>query len=55
MVSGGLSIGLALSGAFGWMVNVGDWGWLIGAGSGALIYRAASRMGTSASPVGETV
>jgi len=55
MVSGSLSIGLALSGAFGWMVNVGDWGWLIGAGSGALIYRAASRMGTSASPVGETV
>ena len=37
-LSGALSIGLALSGAFGLMVNVGDWGWLIGAVAGAILY-----------------
>jgi NCS1 family nucleobase:cation symporter-1 len=42
-VSGVLAIGLALAGAFGLMLNVGDWGWLIGASSGALIYVALSR------------
>ena len=35
-----LSIGLALLGAYGLIVNVGDWGWLIGAGSAGIIYRA---------------
>ncbi len=35
-----ISIGLALLGAYGAMFNVGDWGWLIGAGAGALFYRA---------------
>jgi NCS1 family nucleobase:cation symporter-1 len=51
--SGLLSIGLALAGAFGWMFNVGDWGWLIGAASGALLYLAPPgrlRVGSS-SPV----
>ncbi len=34
-LSGLLSIGLSLSGAFGLMFNVGDWGWAIGAIAGA--------------------
>lgn len=38
-LSGVLSIGLALLGAYGLMFNVGDWGWLIGASASALIYR----------------
>jgi nucleobase:cation symporter-1, NCS1 family len=37
-----LSIGLALFGAYGLIFNVGDWGWLIGAATGALVYRALS-------------
>ena len=37
-LSGALSISLALSGAAGLMVNVGDWGWLIGAVAGAILY-----------------
>jgi nucleobase:cation symporter-1, NCS1 family len=41
--AGVLSIGLALLGAYGMIFNVGDWGWLIGAGTGALVYRALSR------------
>jgi nucleobase:cation symporter-1, NCS1 family len=41
-ISGVLSIGLSLAGAYGLMFNVGDWGWLIGAGVGALAYRALS-------------
>src|ERR1700712_3520292 len=40
--AGVLSIGLALLGAYGVIFNVGDWGWLIGAASGALFYRALS-------------
>ncbi len=39
VLSGTLSIGLALLGAYGVMFNVGDWGWLIGAAGGAIIYR----------------
>jgi NCS1 family nucleobase:cation symporter-1 len=42
-LSGALSIGLALSGAYGLVFNVGDWGWLIGAGAGALFYRGLFR------------
>ncbi len=38
-VSGALSIGLSLFGAYGLIPNVGDWGWLIGAATGALVYR----------------
>lgn len=38
LVSGALSIGLSLAGAFGLMVNVGDWGWLIGSLAGGLLY-----------------
>ena len=41
-VSGTLSIGLALLGAYGLIPNVGDWGWLIGAVAGAVLYRALS-------------
>jgi NCS1 family nucleobase:cation symporter-1 len=39
-LSGVLSIGLALLGAFGVIFNVGDWGWLIGSTAGALSYIA---------------
>lgn len=41
-VSGLLSIGLSLAGAFGLVFNVGDWGWLIGAVAGAVLYRLLS-------------
>jgi NCS1 family nucleobase:cation symporter-1 len=51
VVSGALSIGLALAGAFGLMFNVGDWGWLIGSAAGALAYMAAQRTGAVALPV----
>ena len=44
LLSGGLAIGLALAGAFGLMTNVGDWGWLIGAASGAVLQVALSRL-----------
>ena len=44
-VSGALSIGLSLLGAYGLMFNVGDWGWLIGASAGALVYRGLSGQG----------
>src|SRR5271170_2278962 len=40
--SGFLSIGLALLGAYDYIINVGDWGWLIGAGAAGLVYRALS-------------
>ncbi len=40
--SGVLSIGLSLLGAYGLIFNVGDWGWLIGAIAGVLIYRGLS-------------
>ena len=49
-LSGALSIGLSLLGAYGAMFNVGDWGWLIGASAGALIYRGLSGQGTSLAP-----
>ena len=42
-LSGALSIGLSLAGAFGLMFNVGDWGWLIGSAAGAICYVAVSR------------
>jgi len=42
-VAGVVSIGLALLGAYGVMVNVGDWGWLIGAVLGGILYLAAAR------------
>jgi NCS1 family nucleobase:cation symporter-1 len=37
-----LSIGLALAGAYDLILDVGDWGWLIGAVAAALLYRALS-------------
>jgi nucleobase:cation symporter-1, NCS1 family len=42
-ISGALSIGLSLLGAFGIIFNVGDWGWLIGSVAGAAIYVAVSQ------------
>jgi NCS1 family nucleobase:cation symporter-1 len=49
-ISGALSIGLSLLGAYGVIFNVGDWGWLIGASTGALIYWGLSgRRGSFAS------
>ena len=42
-ISGVLSIGLSLLGAYGVIFNVGDWGWLIGASAGALVYRGLSQ------------
>lgn len=41
-LAGALSIGLALLGAYKVIFNVGDWGWLIGALAGAIIYVAFS-------------
>ena len=41
--SGLVSIGLALLGSYGVILNVGDWGWLIGACLGGLLYLAAMR------------
>jgi len=42
-IAGVVSIGLALLGAYGIIVNVGDWGWLIGASLGGLAYLGAVR------------
>jgi nucleobase:cation symporter-1, NCS1 family len=50
-ISGALSIGLSLAGAYGLMFNVGDWGWLIGASAGALVYRGLSAPGRSLTAV----
>jgi NCS1 family nucleobase:cation symporter-1 len=41
--SGFVSIGLSLLGAYAVIPNVGDWGWLIGAALGALLYVALMR------------
>jgi nucleobase:cation symporter-1, NCS1 family len=41
--SGFVSIGLSLLGAYAVIPNVGDWGWLIGAALGALLYTALMR------------
>jgi NCS1 family nucleobase:cation symporter-1 len=40
VLSGALSMGLALLGAYGSPINVGDWGWLIGACAAAAAYKA---------------
>jgi NCS1 family nucleobase:cation symporter-1 len=42
-LSGFVSIGLSLLGAYAVIPNVGDWGWLIGAVLGALLYTALMR------------
>jgi NCS1 family nucleobase:cation symporter-1 len=42
-IAGAVSIGLSLLGAYGIILNVGDWGWLIGAVLGATVYLAAAR------------
>jgi len=41
--SAAVSIGLSLAGAFGAITHVGDWGWLIGACLGALLYMVLMR------------
>jgi NCS1 family nucleobase:cation symporter-1 len=41
--SGVVSIGLALLGSYGMILNVGDWGWLIGATLGGVFYLAVLR------------
>ena len=46
-VSASLSIGLSLLGAYGVIFNVGDWGWLIGASTGALVYRGLTGQGAT--------
>ncbi len=51
-LSGALSIGLALCGAYGLVFNVGDWGWLIGASAGAVVYRGLSGSGQPAMAIG---
>jgi NCS1 family nucleobase:cation symporter-1 len=43
-IAGVVSIGLALLGAYGVILNVGDWGWLIGAALGGIVYLAAARV-----------
>jgi nucleobase:cation symporter-1, NCS1 family len=42
-VAGSISIGLSLLGAYGVITSIGDWGWLIGASLGALLYTALMR------------
>ena len=49
-LSGLLSIGLSLFGAFGLMFNVGDWGWLIGAIAGAVLYWLFSARRSAVAP-----
>jgi NCS1 family nucleobase:cation symporter-1 len=41
--SAAVSIGLSLAGAYGAITNIGDWGWLIGATLGALLYMVLMR------------
>jgi nucleobase:cation symporter-1, NCS1 family len=50
-ISGVISIGLALLGAYGVIINVGDWGWLIGAAAAALAYYALSSRSPSTAGV----
>ncbi len=42
-VSGTVSIGLALLGAWGVILDIGDWGWLVGALLGGGVHLAATR------------
>jgi NCS1 family nucleobase:cation symporter-1 len=42
-LAGFVSIGLSLLGAYAVIPNVGDWGWLIGAALGAVLYKALMR------------
>jgi NCS1 family nucleobase:cation symporter-1 len=42
-VAGFISISLSLFGAYGVIPNIGDWGWLIGATLGAVLYTALMR------------
>lgn len=54
-ISGVVSIGLALCGAYGLIVNVGDWGWLIGALLGGALYYGLSMRTAHAPLAGEAV
>jgi NCS1 family nucleobase:cation symporter-1 len=49
-VAGSISIGLSLCGAYGVIPNIGDWGWLIGASLGAIVYLALMRLAPSLQP-----
>jgi NCS1 family nucleobase:cation symporter-1 len=48
--AGFVSIGLALCGAYGVIANIGDWGWLIGASLGAILYLALMRLAPGLQP-----
>src|ERR1700722_16327484 len=48
--AGFVSIGLSLCGAYGVIPNIGDWGWLIGASLGAILYVALMRLAPSLQP-----
>jgi NCS1 family nucleobase:cation symporter-1 len=50
-LSGALSIGLSLLGAFDVIYNVGDWGWLIGSTTGAILYVGIARAKRPVAPV----
>lgn len=54
ILSGIVSIGLSLLGAFNVIYNVGDWGWLIGSTLGAILYvglaRKSATVGGAVSP-----
>ena len=50
-LSGALSIGLSLLGAFDVIYNVGDWGWLIGSTTGAILYVGIARTKRPVAPV----
>ena len=55
-ISGVISIGLSLCGAYGVIPNIGDWGWLIGSSLGAVLYTALTRREAPAlSPPGRVV
>jgi NCS1 nucleoside transporter family len=54
-LSGIVSIGLALCGAYGLIVNVGDWGWLIGALLGGALYYGLSLRAAHAPLAGRAV
>jgi nucleobase:cation symporter-1, NCS1 family len=51
VISGAVSISMALLGAYGIIPNVGDWGWLIGAVLGALIHTLAMTRTSAAASV----
>jgi NCS1 family nucleobase:cation symporter-1 len=51
VISGAVSISMALLGAYGLIPNIGDWGWLIGAVLGALLHTLFMTRTTAAASV----